>query len=128
MSSLLLLANYVKGKHAEQYTCSVHVHFVCCPLYPGTGKSQFLKFAARLIPRSVLTTGVGTTSAGLTVTAVKVIYITKQTVHHSFSILLLLNVYVCVCVCAHREQDGGEWQLEAGALVLSDGGLCCIGK
>ncbi|KAI7846329.1 hypothetical protein COHA_000166 [Chlorella ohadii] len=60
---------------------------------PGTGKSQFQKYVAKLAPRAVVTSGRASSAVGLTAAAV---------------------------------HDGAGWALEAGALVLADGGVCCI--
>ncbi|MEL9914949.1 MAG: minichromosome maintenance protein MCM [Thermoplasmatales archaeon] len=63
---------------------------------PGTAKSQILKYAITLSPKSVYTSGKGASAAGLTAAAVK------------------------------DEFSEGRWSLEAGTLVLADGGLAAV--
>ena len=70
----------------------IHVLFVGDP---GVAKSQLLQSASRIAPRSVYTSGKGSTAAGLTAAVLK-------------------------------DPKTSEYFLEAGALVLADGGLAII--
>jgi len=63
---------------------------------PGVAKSQLLKYITNLSPKGVYTSGKSVTSAGLTATAVK------------------------------DDFGDGRWTLEAGALVLADGGIAAV--
>ena len=63
---------------------------------PGVAKSQLLRYIAQVAPRGVYTSGKGATAAGLTAAAVK------------------------------DDFAGGRWVLEAGMLVLADGGMAVI--
>jgi replicative DNA helicase Mcm len=63
----------------------------------GVAKSRLLKFGPLLSPRSVFADGANTTGVGLSASAVK-----------------------------DDWSGAGGWSLEAGALVLADGGLACI--
>jgi replicative DNA helicase Mcm len=63
---------------------------------PGTAKSQLLRYVADVAPRGIYTSGKGATAAGLTAAAVK------------------------------DDFAGGRWVLEAGMLVLADGGMAII--
>jgi DNA helicase MCM8 len=63
---------------------------------PGLGKSQMLRAASRVAPRSVMVCGNTASTAGLTVALVR------------------------------EAGAGGEMSIEAGALVLADRGVCCI--
>ncbi|XP_061356562.1 DNA replication licensing factor MCM6 isoform X2 [Gastrolobium bilobum] len=68
---------------------------VCVVGDPSCAKSQFLKYTAGIVPRSVYTSGKSSSAAGLTATVAK-------------------------------EQETGEFCIEAGALMLADNGICCI--
>ena len=63
---------------------------------PGTAKSQMLRYISSLSPRGVYASGKSASAAGLTAAAVK------------------------------DESGDGRWTLEAGALVMADGGIACI--
>ncbi len=63
---------------------------------PGVAKTQLLRYVAAVAPRGIYTSGKGATAAGLTAAAVK------------------------------DDFAGGRWVLEAGMLVLADGGMAVI--
>lgn len=63
---------------------------------PGTAKSQLLRYIAEVAPHGIYTSGKGATAAGLTAAAVK------------------------------DDFAGGRWMLEAGMLVLADGGMAVV--
>jgi replicative DNA helicase Mcm len=63
---------------------------------PGVGKSTLLNYVRDLAPRSVFTTGTGSTAAGLT------------------------------CAAVQDDFGDGGWSLEAGALVEAHNGIACI--
>lgn len=63
---------------------------------PGVGKSTLLRYVEELAPRSVYTTGTGSTEAGLT------------------------------CAAMKDDFGDGGWTLEAGALVEANNGVCCV--
>jgi replicative DNA helicase Mcm len=64
---------------------------------PGTGKSAMLQYIKDIAPRSVYTSGKGSSAAGLTAAAVR-----------------------------DEFADGQQWSLEAGALVLADRGVAAV--
>lgn len=105
--------------------------------------SRSLKFATKLSKRSIITTELGSTSAGLTVTAARMevrldcLLVSQflsfyQLIYNIFPVRNVHNLltqihsefYIIKIKCFI--EIVGEWMLKVGALVLADGGLCCV--
>lgn len=69
---------------------------ICIVGDPSTSKSQILKYVCSFAPRAIYTSGKASSAAGLTAAVVK------------------------------DEESGGDFTIEAGALMLADNGICCI--
>jgi DNA helicase MCM9 len=92
---LCLILTLLSGSDGDSGRKNIHILLVGDS---GTSKSHLIYALSKILPRSIFTTGSGTTGAGLTVAAVK----------------------------DPNGSMGGEWTIEPGALPLADGGICCI--
>ena len=82
---------------------------------PSTAKSQFLKFVEKVAPVGVYTSGKGSSAAGLTASVVK-------DARGEF----FLEAQLSQSVKPGKFSGDTHRSPQGGAMVLADGGVCCI--